>query len=66
MKGKAGHQHHVPKLYAWYHDPSSSGSLDIHVTMLLYYIYIKCQSQTAKENTFVCTSQLTDDSGIII
>ena len=26
-----------PKLYAWYHDPSSSGSPDILCTRLLYY-----------------------------
>ena len=40
---KLSHLHHVPKLYAWYHDPSSSSSPDILLTKLLYYT--KCQSQ---------------------
>ena len=32
-----GHLHHVPRLYARYHDPSWSGSPDILFTWLLYY-----------------------------
>ena len=32
-----------PNLYAWYHDPSSSGSPDVLLTKLLYCT--KCQSQ---------------------
>ena len=43
MKCLSGHLHHVPKLYAWYHDPSSNSSPDILFTMLLYYT--KCQSR---------------------
>ena len=43
MKCLSGHLHHVPKLFAWYHDPSSNGSPDILFTMLLYYT--KCQSR---------------------
>ena len=35
--------HHVPKLYARYHDLSSSGSPDIVSTRVLYYT--KCQSE---------------------
>ena len=40
MKCSSGHLYHVPKLYAWYPDPSSNGSPDISFTMLHY----KCQS----------------------
>ena len=43
MKSLSGDLHHVSKQYAWYHDPSSSGSPDILLTRLLYYI--KWQSQ---------------------
>ena len=39
----SGHLHHAPKLYARYHDPSSSSSPDILFTRSLYYT--KCQSQ---------------------
>ena len=28
MKSYSGHLHHVLNLYAWYHKPSSNGSLD--------------------------------------
>ena len=43
MKSFSRHLHHVPKLTAWYHDPSSSGSPDILLTMLLNYT--KCKSR---------------------
>ena len=43
MKSESGHLCHVPKLYAWYHDPSTSSSQDILLTKLLYYT--KCQSR---------------------
>ena len=43
MKSQSGYLHNVPKLYAWYHDPSSCGSPDILFTRLVYYP--KCQSR---------------------
>ena len=42
---------YVLKLYAWYHEPSSSGSPDILLTRLLYYT--KCQSHPAGDVTRV-------------
>ena len=36
-KVKSIDQHHVSKLYAWYHDPSSSSSPDILFTRLLFH-----------------------------
>ena len=46
----SGHLHHVPKLYAWYHDPSSNGSPDILFTMLLYYTKM---AKSEKEDNLV-------------
>ena len=43
MKSLSGNLHHVAKLYAWFHDPISSGSPDILFIRLLYNA--KCQSQ---------------------
>ena len=43
MKSSLGHLHGVLKLFAWYHEPSSSSSQDILLTRLLYYT--KCQSR---------------------
>ena len=37
MKSESGDLHHVSQLYAWYHDPSSSGCPDILFTRLLFH-----------------------------
>ena len=49
MKSWSGH---VPKMYAWYHDPSSNGSPDILFTLLLYYTICQSEREIIQPNIY--------------